>query len=45
LKATSSPDAARFIEEVRGDRDPDFASYLRIEERWLPQEVGERVEG
>ena len=27
-------DAARFVEEVRGD-DPDLASYLRIEERGL----------
>jgi hypothetical protein len=27
-------DAERFVEEVRGD-DPEFASYLRIEEREL----------
>jgi hypothetical protein len=35
LKATSSPDAECFIEEVRGD-DPEIASYLRMEERELP---------
>jgi len=32
---TSSEDAKRFIEVVRGD-DPELASYLRIEEREAP---------
>jgi hypothetical protein len=32
LKATFSPDAERFIKEVRGD-EPELTARLRIEER------------